>query len=147
MGSLNVKRYIVLTLLFLILVLVLPTVGCLSDAARHYNTGVELQGEGRLEEALAEYNEAIRLDSKLSGTYHNRGIVYDELGEYDKAIADYTKAIEIDPNHAEAYFRRGLSYGLTRELAKMVSDFENAIELSNDPEFVANVHDLLDELR
>jgi len=38
----------------------------LAEALAHSNAGVALQGEGNLKEAIAEYDEAIRLDPQLA---------------------------------------------------------------------------------
>ena len=41
---------------------------------------LELQGEGHLEEALNEYDEAIRLDLQTAPGYNNRGSAYNGWG-------------------------------------------------------------------
>ena len=48
---------LVMALLFPTLALVLS--GCLSDAGEHFDFGVELQEQGRLEEAISEFGEAM----------------------------------------------------------------------------------------
>lgn len=73
--------------------LVLSGCGGLSEAEEHYNAGVELQEQGRLEEAIAEYDEAIRLDPQDAVVYYNRGFAYDDLGQHQRAIQDYDEAI------------------------------------------------------
>ena len=80
------KTFVFITLLALINFVVLPACGGLSEAEQHYNAGVELQEQGRLEEAIAEYDEAIRLDPQDADVYNNRGIAYDELGQLQRAI-------------------------------------------------------------
>ena len=54
--------------------------------------------EGNRDKAIADLNEAIRLDPKFDRAYCWRGIAYEKNGELDKAIADYTEAIRLDPN-------------------------------------------------
>ena len=66
--------------------------GCglgLSEAEEHFNAGVELQERGKWEEAIAEYDEAIRLDPKFADAYYNRGNAYADLRQYEEAIQDY----------------------------------------------------------
>ena len=55
------------------------------------------------DKAIADYNEAIRLDPKDAAAYDNRGNAWQAKGEYDKAIADYNEAIRLDPKDADAY--------------------------------------------
>ena len=59
------------------------------------------------DKAIADYNEAIRLDPKYALAYNNRGIAWRDKKEYDKAIADYNEAIRLDPKYAVAFDNRG----------------------------------------
>lgn len=46
--------------------------------------------KGDYDHALADLNEAIRLDPKNAVAFTNRGRVYNDIGNYDRAIADWT---------------------------------------------------------
>ena len=59
----------------------------------------------RLEEAIADCTEAIRLDPDSSRLYLERAGAW-LLECYEEAVADFDRAIGIDPDHATAYFRR-----------------------------------------
>ena len=59
------------------------------------------------DKAIADYDQAIRLDPKYAAAYHNRGLAWYAKKEYDKAIADYDEAIRLDPKYAVAYDNRG----------------------------------------
>ena len=48
---------LVMVLLFPALAMLLS--GCLSEAGQHLDSGVELQEQGRLEEAISEFGEAM----------------------------------------------------------------------------------------
>jgi tetratricopeptide (TPR) repeat protein len=58
--------------------------------------------------AMADYNEAIRLNPKFSVAFNNQGTTFARKKDYARAIADYTEAFRLDPEHAEALFRRGI---------------------------------------
>ena len=60
--------------------------GSVTEAERHHDIGVELRERGRFEDAIAEYNEAIRLDPSLAITYSNRGDAFADLGQLERAI-------------------------------------------------------------
>lgn len=60
--------------------------------------------------AIADFTEALRLDTSNAIIYQERGRVYDDNNDYDKAITDYNQAIRLDPNYAVAYNGRGIAY-------------------------------------
>ena len=86
-----------------LLLLTIALAGCSNAAIGHYNAGVQLSDDGRWEEAMAEYDEAIRLDPQLALAYNNRGVAYKNLGKHQRAIEDFDAAIRLDPQLAMAY--------------------------------------------
>ena len=81
------------------------------------------------EQALADLDEAIRLDPKVAWYYKSRGQVYAEKGDLDKAIADLTEAIRLDPKFSEAYEGRAKLYAWKHETEKAVADYAQAARL------------------
>ena len=87
-------------LLVLLLSLVLSVVGCgdPADAHRYNSSGVKLFEQGRPEEALAEYNEAIRLNPQhpyVPLAYASRAMSYTLLGNDPEAHQDIGRAVEL----------------------------------------------------
>ncbi len=120
-------------ILAMVLLLVLaPLLGCgsLSKAEKHFNTGGELYDQGRLEEAIAEYDEAIRLDPQLTLAYNNRAATYVNLGQYQKAIQDYDKVIRLNPQLVVAYNNRGFAYDELGQHERAIQDYDEAIRLN-----------------
>jgi len=142
------RKLAVVLIPLLLLALVTGAVGCcgLSEAEKHYNAGVELQEQGHLDEAIGEYDEAIRLDPQLTLAYLNRGAVYNEKNDFSKAITDFDKAIELDPNLFEAYYNRGLAYAELGEKAEAMADFEKVITLSDDPQVIEIAQQQIEKL-
>jgi tetratricopeptide (TPR) repeat protein len=62
---------------------------------------------GDFVQAMALYNEAIRLNPNLALAFAHRGFAYEQKGDYNRAMSDYDKAIQIDPKRAFAYCKRG----------------------------------------
>lgn len=52
----------------------------------------------KVQEGLADLNEALRLDPKNVEAVEYRGLLFEELGQYDKALADHRRSIELAPN-------------------------------------------------
>ena len=98
----DMKLLIIDIVLFGIITLMLSGCGGLSETQRHYNAGVELGEQGRFEEAIAEYDEVIRIDPQLASAYNNRGVVHRSLDQLHQAGADYDEAIRLDAQYALA---------------------------------------------
>ena len=71
-------------------------------ASAKVSEGVRLAREGKVEEAIANFNKAIQLNPKNSSAYYHRGNAYVSLENYQDALADYTQAIKINPTDANA---------------------------------------------
>ena len=78
-----------------------------TEAVAHFEAGAALQETGQLEEAIAEYDEAIRLNPKDAFAYSNRGKAYNDLGQYQRAIQDYDEAIPSRPATCPGLHRPG----------------------------------------
>ena len=48
--------------------------------------------ENKLDRAIQDYDQIIRLNPNFRWAYGNRGEVFNMLGEYDKAIQDFDRA-------------------------------------------------------
>jgi lipoprotein NlpI len=102
-------------------------------AIAYYSRGLAYYDKGDDDRAIAEYNEAIRLDPKLAPAYSNRGLAYDHKGDLGRAEADYNEAIRLDPKYAQAYFHRGNAYYQKGDDDRAVADYSEAIRL--DPKY------------
>lgn len=58
------------------------------------------------EEALENFNEAIRLNPKFVSAYNDRGAVYLEMGRSAEALKDYNRVLELDPSMKTARLNR-----------------------------------------
>jgi tetratricopeptide (TPR) repeat protein len=81
------------------------------------------------DKALADLNEAIRLDSTLAAAYRNRADLWGEKRDVDKAIADYTAAIKLNPKDAYSYACRSEWFANKHDDASALADLDEAIRL------------------
>ena len=99
----------------------------------HNNLGLTLFDEGKIEEAIYHYTEALLITPDYFEAYGNRGNAYAKIGQYQQAIDDYTKAIHLKPDRAEGYCTRGTVYGkLFSQYRQAIEDFNKAIALNPD---------------
>lgn len=101
------------------------------------NRGMVYRGKGDNDRALADYNEAIKLDPNNAKAYNNRGNLYDDRGDRDRAIADFNQAIKLDPTFAVAYNNRGTAYSNKGDNERALADYNAAIRI--DPKYAEPV--------
>ena len=98
-------------------------------APAYYNRGNAYSDLGQHQRAIADYDQALRLDSGYVDAYYNRGVAYRKLGQHQRAIADYDQALRLDPGNADAYHNRGVAYEDLGQLDQAVRDWERAIDI------------------
>ncbi len=82
-------------------------------------------------EALADYEEAIRVDPNYAVAYYNRGVIkFFSEKDYASALADYNKAIELKPDYYDAYNSRGAVRFALKEYESALADYDEAIRLN-----------------
>jgi len=62
------------------------------------NRGAIYKAQGKLQQALADFNSAIKASPAGYKEYANRGIVLNDLGDFKKAKSDFKKALSEKPN-------------------------------------------------
>jgi tetratricopeptide (TPR) repeat protein len=99
-----------------------------TQANHHIENGNNLARAGRPEEAVIEYNEAIRLLPYEYSLYANRALCYLQLHNDDAALQDYLRTVELKPDYANAYLRittiyanRGMYDDALTNINKMLS--------------------------
>ncbi len=111
--------------------------------------GVRWQNERHdLDKALADFNEAVRLDPSDALAHEYRGLVWGKKQDHDRAIADFNDSIRLDPTSATSYNNRGVEWRARKLYAKALADFSVAILLDPRlPDIYANRGGLQAELR
>jgi tetratricopeptide (TPR) repeat protein len=94
-----------------------------------YNRGHAWRDKGDLDRAIADYDQAIKLDPGHFAAYYNRGHAWRAKGDLDRAITDYSQAIRLDPKSAGAYNNRGNSWQDKGDLDHALADYDGAIRL------------------
>ena len=107
-------------------------------AGLHYNRANVYRDLGEYDKAIADYDEAVRIDPKYQHAIVSRGSVRNSKGDYDRAIADLDLALKIDPTDVIAYQHRAYARTRTRVYVGAVSDYGEAIKLRKDSPIALN---------
>ena len=81
----------------------------------HYVRGLMLEQQGRAEEALEAYNQALEGDPAHLGALDRKGAIHDARGEFEGSLDCARRFIEIDGRNAGAHRNLGL---MLREMGK-----------------------------
>lgn len=90
------------------------------------------EGEGRSEDAIAEYGQAIALSPEHPDQmdwHRDRGMLLHFAGDHTRAIADFDTILAADPRNGNITYYRGLSYLAKGEEARGFEDLAKGIEL------------------
>ena len=78
----------------------------------HANLGIIYRRAGKQAEAVAELEQAVRLNPQQPVFLNELGISYRQQGQFAKARDAYEKAIAADPNYPAAYLNLGILFDL-----------------------------------
>ena len=80
------------------------------NAAIYHNLGNVLRQQGKIEEAMASYQEAVRLSPKHYLFRYSLGKLYLDIGEKELAFSEFKKSARLLPSFGEAHFQLGRLY-------------------------------------
>ena len=106
-----------------------------------YNLGCILASmPGRLGEAIAHYEEALRLNPSNANAHTNLGTALASLGRTEEAISHYREALRLKPDLAEAHNDLGNALSALDRTGEATAEFEAALRLK--PDYVEAHNDL-----
>src|SRR6266480_7986176 len=98
-------------------------------AVAYQQRGFASARDQKFEEAIADFNEALKIKSNDSRIYEQRAAVQMKLRDYDKALADYSEAIKLKPNEVRYYLYRGYIYETKDDIKSSLADTDRALKL------------------
>ena len=81
-------------------------------------------------EAIADFNETIRLKPNFADAYYNRGIAKYKLGQHESALIDFDETIRLKPNFADAYHNRGVARVSLGFYDSGIADFDKVVQIN-----------------
>ncbi|MDJ0554114.1 MAG: tetratricopeptide repeat protein [Microcoleaceae cyanobacterium MO_207.B10] len=94
------------------------------------NKGLLCQQEGKLEEAVFYYQQALDYNPNLQPVHYNLGIVLHQQGDLLGAYHSYQTALSLEPNDINTYYNLGIVLQNQGLLAAAIQNYQQAINLS-----------------
>jgi tetratricopeptide (TPR) repeat protein len=109
----------------------------------HDNLGIALAASGRMQEAIAQYGQALVINPNDPETHNNLGSALSQSGAIEQAILQYEQALRIRPRYPHAHYNLGNQLLKTGKVSEAISQYEYATRL--EPDF-AEAHEMLGSL-
>ncbi len=100
-----------------------------SQLVRTLESGGALMRQGKLDEAIDHYQEALRLKPDYTEACYDLGVAFDQKGQMDEAIRYYQQAIRLKPDHANAHNNLGIDFYRQGRTAEAIHQFQEAFRL------------------
>jgi tetratricopeptide (TPR) repeat protein len=101
-------------------------------AEAHYEVGTALLQEGRVQEAVNEYERALRIDPDYGQPHGNLGIALIRLGRVEEGIEQCEQALRLNPDYAEAHNNMGAALEQAGRIQEAIVHYQQALRIKPD---------------
>jgi Flp pilus assembly protein TadD len=112
-------------------------------APMHNHLGIALASEGKIDEAIRHYREALRIRPGYAKAHNNLGSVLAKEGKLDEAISHFHHALQAKPDLPEVYINLGSLFKTQGKFDEAISHFRQALQIKPDS---ADAHNQLGSL-
>ncbi|HEY7058285.1 MAG TPA: tetratricopeptide repeat protein [Vicinamibacterales bacterium] len=104
----------------------------------HNDHGWALQQRGDFDAAIAEFQEAVRIDDENAAAWNNLGLVLGKKGRTNEALEALQRAVSVDPKLGSAHNDLALAYmgQHNRELARTHVRIAQSLGVKVHPDFL-----------
>jgi cytochrome c-type biogenesis protein CcmH/NrfG len=100
------------------------------DAMARYIRGVDLAVQEKLDEAIAEYRDAIRITPDLPEAHVSLGVALAGQGKLDEAVAEYRAAIQLPPDSAATQYFLGKALAAQGKRDEAIAEFRKTLDIA-----------------
>jgi tetratricopeptide (TPR) repeat protein len=98
----------------------------------NYNLGVTLYKKGQANEAMEQFEEAVRLAPNYADAHVNFGVALLDQGRIDEAISQFQEAVRLKSENANAHVNLGSALLKKARLDEAITEFQKAINVKPD---------------
>jgi Tfp pilus assembly protein PilF len=96
----------------------------------HNNYGVEALEAGRLDQAVASFQEATRINPEYATGLYNLGVAYRKKAEYQPSAEALTKSLALAPNDPRTELNLAMVLAVQQKFLESFPHYENALRLT-----------------
>ena len=100
------------------------------DSLPHFLYGASLYWSGRVDDAMSEYREGLRLEPNSAMGHQLLGIAWGWKGDIGQAQQYFERASQLDPRKADTHMNLGSTYGAQKKFDKALDEYRRAVELA-----------------
>lgn len=112
--------------------LISKAIGARPSSLMHYNLGLALNAQGKLDAAVASYRNALLLKPDYAEAHNNLGLALQAQGKFDEAVKSYRRALLRKPDYVEAHNNLGNALQAQGKLNEAAEQYHKAIQLKPD---------------
>ena len=105
-----------------------------NNSIAHNNLGNALEKQGRVEEAIKHYMEALRVKPYFAEAHNNLGTALHAQGRMDDAVKHYIEALRIKPDYEHAHYNLGITLQAQGRMDDAVKHYVEAVRIKPDYE-------------
>jgi tetratricopeptide (TPR) repeat protein len=110
----------------------------------HYSYGSALRQKGRLDEAIIQYREALRINPGYANALNNLGTALRQKGRLNEAIIQFQLALKVMPDNESIHFNLARALYQKGRVEEAIIQFQLALQIEpNDMEVQNNLAWLL----
>ena len=128
------------------LLMALLALGCSKAYVKSYNRGVDYLNMGLEEEAIREFQEALKQKHDYPDAHYGLGMSYLELDEPEEALKHLKEALKLDPDDPKYLWACGLAFYKLGRYEEAAECLEKSYRLRPDWECAYNLGVVLREL-
>ena len=106
--------------------------GLKNQSQIHQNLALAFARQEKFDEAVKEYNLALKETPGVPALYFGLGTTYKNMGRYSDAVEQLSMAVSLNPKYADAFINLGVSYEALGDLERAELAYRRASTLEPD---------------
>jgi tetratricopeptide (TPR) repeat protein len=103
-----------------------------TQVLRGFELGSALMAQGKLDEAIRQFQEVIRLKPDHADAHNDLGLAFDKQGQTGEAIRQFQEAIRLKPDHDDAHYNLGNLLLRAGQIDDAIRQYQEVIRFKPD---------------